>query len=783
MPNSQLLLVICSIISKIKYMIINNKFTYLFQFYFHVHFFKKRGFFFEELHFLEKMKSIIDDLNVEQKAAVTASFDEPLFVYAGAGSGKTRTLICRIANMIFSGINPANILAITFTKKASEEIRERLKQFVGPRAAQVVTFTFHQLCLKILRDNPFILNFSQDNFKIADSSVQAQIIKNACKNLIGNNKKVNPNALRIMTSKMLNFVKRAKTLFKKSDDFQNDLRTVFQFYQDQLKEHRLIDFFDFLTFTENLLKRYPRIAYEYRKLYQYILIDEFQDTSAINFQIIKLILGSQSKRITIVGDVRQSIYGFRGANPNNIGTFLSCYPNANRVVLNQNYRSTQTILNAAQSLISNCKTDIEFSSPLISKRPKGDLVKIIKAEDSLSEVDQICTEIEKLVYPGSTYQYRDIVIMFRVKKISSDIEMELFRRNIPYTHKRGVRFFMRRDIREVIAYSRLILSYNEDGPDPNMLISEAVETVINVPDRKIGEKVIKNIREKAQAENKSMLTIIKNLKENDVGKIVYKRLESFIELIEKMYNQIIVLNSNLSTDYALQLIIDLAGLLDENAQGEIEGSSTVDDIEELNDALTDYINNRKETFDILIEEAKRFHKQLIQTNYCKPQDNNNSQASQALSQQLTSANNLRKFINAITLESVGEMTRNAVTLSTIHQMKGLESPICFLMRFNLGVLPVNDKTETECETEGFETVQTIEEERRIAYVAMTRAKEKLFISMCLAYKGKRMEPSPFLYEIDNRCLTDKSQNAKHREEVEEMMKFLDDNFDDIEMTL
>lgn len=733
------------------------------------------------------MKSILDDLNDEQKAAVTASFEEPLFVYAGAGSGKTRTLICRIANMICSGINPANILAITFTRKASEEIRERLKQFVGPRAAQVVTSTFHRLCLNILRDNPFILKFSQDNFKVADYQVQSQIIKNACKKLIGNNKKINPNALRIMTSKMLNFVKRAKTLFKKPDDFKDDLHFVFQFYQDQLKEHRLIDFFDFLTYTETLLKQYPRVAYEYRKLYQYILIDEFQDTSAINFQIVKLILGTQSKRITIVGDVRQSIYGFRGANPSNIGTFLNCYQDANRVVLNQNYRSTQTILDAAQSLISNCQTDVDFSSPLISKKPQGDLVKVIVAEDSLSEVDQICTEIEKLVYPGSIYQYRDIVIMFRVKKISSDIEMELFRRNIPYTHKRGIGFFMRKDIKEVIAYCRLMLAFDEDGPDPNMLISNAVETVINVPCRNIGEKNIRFIREKAQAQNKSMLTIIKNLKEEEVGKIVFKKFNSFISLLEKLISQVFVVNPNLSTDSSLQLIIQMAGLLDENVQGDLEGSSTVDEIEELNDALTDYVNDRKETFEILIEEAKRFHKQLLQINFSKPpknkKDDDDDDDDQNNSQKLTSANNLRKFINAITLESVGEMTRNAVTLSTIHQMKGLESPICFLMRFNQGILPVNDKTESECETEGFDAVQTIEEERRIAYVAMTRAKEKLFISLCLAYKGKRMEPSSFLSEINNMCLTNRPLDSKSREEVNEMMKFLDEEFDDIDVTI
>ncbi|OHT11910.1 UvrD/REP helicase family protein [Tritrichomonas foetus] len=752
--------------------------------------------FIEEVHFfiLKKMKSYLDDLNEEQREAVTASFESPLFVYAGAGSGKTRTLICRITNMIMSGIDPAHILAITFTRKAADEIRERLKQFVGPRAAQVVTSTFHQLCLNILKENPFILNFSKDEFKVADSNVQTKIIRNGCIQLIGRDKKTNPNALRIMTSKMLNFVKLAKTHFKTPDDYQDDQQYIFKYYQDQLKSHRLIDFFDFLTFTEKLLKNYPRVALVYRQLYQYILIDEFQDTSEINFQIIKLILGKDSKRITIVGDARQSIYAFRGANPANIKTFLDFYPDAQRVVLNQNYRSTQTILNAAQSLISNGNTDLDFSSPLISRQEQGDLIKVINADDALAEVDQICTEIEKLVYPGSIYQYRDIVIMFRVRKISSDIEMELFRRNIPYTHKRGTRFFMRRDVREVISYARLLLSFEDDGPDPNQLIANSIETVINVPNRNIGEKQIKMLRDKSQASNLSMLTIMKRITEKEVGKVTFNKFQAFINLLKQLHNQICVINPNLATDSCLSLIIKMTGLLEED-KNDIVGSNGVDEIEELNDALTDYINDKKETLDLLVQEANRFHKQLLQiasstsnnqnhnnSNNSNDQNNSNPNQSQFHTQtlsQMTSTSNLRKFINAITLEGVGDVSRNAVTLSTIHQMKGLESPICFIMRFNQGVLPVNDKVEEEGSAEGFEATHQLEEERRIAYVAMTRAKNKLFISMCNSYRGKLAEPSMFLGEIDHKCLTNKTLTMNDKKEINDILKFVDDDFDDI----
>ena len=706
--------------------------------------------------------SFFDDLNDQQKAAVTSPFDEPLFVYAGAGSGKTRTLICRIANMIMNGIDPSNILAITFTRKSADEIRERLKQFVGPRGEEVVTSTFHQLCLNILKENPSILGFSKD-FKVADVPTQLKIIKNGSVQLL-KGKKLTSNALRIMTSNMTNKLRRAKTLFKEPDNYEDDkdFKFVYDFYQKQLKSHCLIDFNDFLSYTEKLLKNYPIIAYQYRKIYQNILIDEFQDTSEINFNIIRLILGPDSKRITIVGDVWQSIYGFRGANPKNVATFLKCYPNAKRVVLNQNYRSTQTIVTAAQSLIANSANDVDFSSPIVSKRERGDLVKVIFAEDELSEVDQICSEIEKLVYPGSNYQYRDIVIMFRMRKISSEIEMELFRRNIPYSYKRGGRFFMRREIRELIAYARLLIAYDDDAPDPNQLISNAVETVINVPDRNIGDKQIQIIKEKALVSKLSMLTILKRIKPNEVGKIVYSRFQSFLDLIKKLHNHLCVINPNLATDEALNMIIDMANLLQED-KNVIEGSNGVDDIEELNDALNDYINDKKETYNLLLQEARRFHKQLLQLSRSETQ--------------LSTEGNLQKFINAITLEGVSE-SKNAVTLSTIHQMKGLESPICFIMRFNQGFLPVSEK-EYDNQIEGFDSRQKLEEERRIAYVAMTRAKEKLFISLCTSYKGKSLEPSYFLSELNNTCLTNKSLTLKDKEEIKEILKFVDDDFDDI----
>jgi len=708
--------------------------------------------------------SFLDDLNDDQRAAVTAPFDQPLFIYAGAGSGKTRTLICRITHMINEGIQPESILVITFTRKAADEIKERLRQFIGPRAGDVVTCTFHQLCLTILREHPFILNFSKEDFRVADATVQRKIVKNGCIQLLSRSKDrtlvQNANHLRILTSKMLNFVRRAKTLRQSSSDFENDKASILKFYEEELKKHRLIDFSDFLTFTEKLLKEYPRVAYEYCKSHQYILIDEFQDTCSLNFSIIRLIIGRRSQRLTIVGDVRQSIYGFRGASPVNVSQFFRDFPNAQRVNLSQNYRRTQTILGAAQSLIShNVSDSVDFSTPLVSLQNRGDLVKVITARDSLDEVERICNEINALVYPGSRYQYRDIVVMFRVRRISADIEMELFRHAIPYTHKRGLGFFMRRDVREVIAYARLVLSYNDKSPDPNQLIASAVETVINVPDRQIGAATIRDLKDRCGA--RSLLQYMIELPDKEFGPIVSARIRKFTQLIHQMHVQLCIINDHLATDAALSLIIEMSKLLEEESRDEdSRAGPDVEGIEELNDALLDYMNDRRETLELLVEEARRFYKQLLQLN-----------------SELTTPISLAKFINAITLENKGELTKNAVTLSTIHQMKGLEAPVCFLMRFNEGVLPVSDAVTDESAVE--DNAQTLEEERRIAYVAMTRAKERLFISMCDSFKGKPLGESRFLAEIDPQFLTKKSLTAQEQKEVEQLMAYVDDDFDDI----
>jgi DNA helicase-2/ATP-dependent DNA helicase PcrA len=321
---------------------------------------------------------------------------------------------------------------------------------------------------------------------------------------------------------------------------------------------------------------------------------------------------------------------------------------------------------------------------------------------------------------------------------------------------------MRRDVREVLAYARLVLAYDDDSPDPNQLIASAVETVINVPDRGIGAQTIQTLKERAGG--RSLLRYMINLNQGNFGKMVTKRIQKFTELIHRMHVHICVVNDRLATDAALQLIVDMSQMVEERPRDEDarDTGAAVEELDEINDALLDYMNDRKETIELLIAEARRFHGQLLQFSRTD----------------LTTPVSLTKFIHAITLEGKGELSKNAVSLSTVHQMKGLEAPVCFLMRFNQGVLPVSDSVSDESATEGFGLVQTLDEERRIAYVAMTRAKERLILSYCLSYKTKPMEPSQFLAEIDQRCLTKRDLNADEKKEVNALMAYIDDDFDD-----
>ena len=735
-------------------------------------------------------KNYLESLNEEQKNAVLSPLNEPLFICAGAGSGKTRTLICRIAYMIDSSIEPSQILALTFTRKAADEIRERLKAFVGPKAENVITSTFHQFCLMLIKENPFILGFSSKDkdkdFHIADNTAQRIIMRktvNALKKRSTERKKElsTPTIVRNFVNKMLNFVNRAKMLQKDPSLFPGDYPFILKFYNDQLKKRRLIDFNDFLTITRDLLMKHQSIARKYREKYKYILIDEFQDTSDLNFEVLKLLLQQSMSNeppnqcITIVGDPHQSIYGFRGANPDNIKQFKALFPDAKEICLNKNYRTSEAIINAANSLISR-DVDLNSNSSNIEAVVKGGLLtKYIVANDAYGEADSICTEIERLVYPGSEFQYRDITIMFRMRKSSAEVEMELFRRGIPYTHKRGTSFYMRNEVREVVSYCRLFLNFNSSMEDENKMLSSSFEMAVNAPDRQIRHCVIEQLIDESETRKINILKHLKDVINGDFTpslknypKATLKKLADFYHLIEKLYIHICVVNQHLATDTIIEIILQMTKLGSNESEEENEDDSNSfqnQDIDEFLEPLNETNNDRTETIALLLQEARRFHMRLIQI-----QSND--------SQMITSEENIKKFIDSITLESTSDYKRNAVTLSTIHQMKGLESPICFLIRFNEGVLPVQEN-EQKADSNILEQEVSIDEERRIAYVAMTRAKARLFISCCLSYRGRDCEPSRFINEIGMKNLTKNIDlTIEEKEQLEIALEYDDsDSFD------
>ena len=729
----------------------------------------------------------LDNLNEEQREAVLSSLEMPLFICASAGSGKTRTLICRIAFMIDSGVDPAKILALTFTRKAADEIRERLKAFVGPKADGVVTSTFHQFCLSMIKENPFILGFSSKNkdkgFCIADNTAQRNIMKKvvqALKHKSSERKKElsTPNSVRLFVTKMLNFVNRAKMLQKDPSLLGCDGPFILNTYNKFLKKKRLIDFNDFLTFAQELLMKHQRIALKYKEKHQYILIDEFQDTSDLNFSVLKLLICQSmsgqppNPHVTVVGDPHQSIYGFRGANPNNIDLFRKLFPDAREIYLNKNYRTTEAIILASNNLISKDSpytTNAHEVEPMVRG---GLLTKYIEASDAYCEADAVCTEIERLVFPSSEFTYRDITIMFRMRKASAEIEMELFRRGIPYTHKRGTSFFLRNEVREVVSYCRLFLNFDSSIEDQDKILSSSFEMIANVPDRQIRHSVVVQLIDESEARK---LNIIQHL--NDVTsekyipstkpypKATLKKLKELYQLLEKMYVHICVVNRSLATDTIIELILQMTKL-SANERDNDEKEETNQVIDDFLEPVGDTNTDRNETLALLVQEAKRFHLRLMQT------QNGNSA--------ITSEVNIRKFIDSITLESTSDYKRNAITLSTIHQMKGLESPVCFIIRFNEGVIPMQDN-DGKNDTVFLEQDVSIDEERRIAYVAMTRAKTRLFISCCRSFRGREIVPSRFISEIGMHNLTKNIDlTIEEKKELEIAMEY--DDSDSLEIS-
>lgn len=619
---------------------------------------------------------IINGLNKEQKEAVE-HINGPCLVLAGAGSGKTKVLTTRIANLINQGVDFRNILAITFTNKAAKEMRSRVDNIVEENYAFVGTF--HSLGVRIIRENYEVLGLS-NNFTIIDSDDALSIIKKLLKDFNLNIKEYSPSYIRNKISFIKNEMLSQGEIEKYfNTDFDKVVVQIYEEYLNVLRRNNAVDFDDLLLMPVKLFNNHKDILEEYQERYKYILVDEYQDTNEVQYKLIKL-LGEKYKNVFVVGDVNQSIYGFRWSNYRNILNFEKDYKDALIITLNQNYRSTNTILSAANSVIKNneSKKEVHLYSEL------GDGVKINykRAMDDKEEIKYVVKEIKKLLNDG--YEYKDIAILYRTNAQARAIEDGILKENWPYKVVGSYYFYKRKEIKDLICYLRLIANPSDDI---------SLKRVINYPKRGIGNKSIEEIELIANSLNTSMFDCLMKPKEIE-----------FKNLIENLQEK--------AKDLDLTELIDLV-LNETGIKKELENDNSLEN-------------------QIRIDNLMEFRS--ITENY----------------QNETGSVSLEDFLEDISLVSDSadhSEDDNTIYLMTIHAAKGLEFKVVFLIGMEEGIMPHSMSLETK---------EDLEEERRLCYVAITRAKEKLYITNA----KKRMLygnivsniPSRFINEIDDELL-------------------------------
>ena len=634
------------------------------------------------------MESIDLSKYLNSKQTEAASIIEgPVIVFAGAGTGKTRTLTYRVAHMVDSGISPNNILAITFTNKATNEMRERLDKLVGEKAKFLTISTFHALCARILRRDIQVLGYDK-HFEIIDEEDQLKEITEALKNLNIDKKKITPKHMR----KVINTCK----CFQMKCDFPEEQR-IFNEYERIMQEENRLDFEDLLLKTYELFVRFPDVLDKYSYYYKYVLIDEFQDTNLVQYKIAKL-LTKETRNLFVVGDDDQSIYSFRGTNYENVKLFKKDYPEFKQVILDENYRSIQPILDGANKLISN---NIDREEKKLYSNIQGSQSDVVVNQtfDDRDEVSYVIEKVREVHRKGVAY--KDIAILYRSSVVSRSFELGLVQSGLPYKIYGGISYFRRKDIKEFMAYFHLLTNNNDINN---------FKRIVNVPTRGIGEKTVEKIIEYKKEHKVSLFDAIRELKTSLGSKYVV--LEKFIEIIEELTKKL----DEISLVEIYDLLLEKTNFLE----------SIKDDEDE---------EERKEN----IEEFKTV---LIQI------EDNGEIASRR--EKLIGA-----FDEAILSDDKLQSQRqrnDGITLSTVHSVKGLEFDTVFIVAFEDGIFP----------NLGYFGDVDKEEERRIAYVACTRAKNRLFITCAkkrmLYGRLNKNQQSCFLLEFIGS--SDKKQSNK-----------------------
>ena len=619
---------------------------------------------------------IFDGLNDRQREAVNC-LEGPLLVMAGAGSGKTRVLTCRVANLLANGVKPWNILAITFTNKAANEMKSRAAKMIGASAREVWLSTFHSFCARILRADIESIGVRGRSFVIYDTSDSRALIRDILKELDLDDKRFVPS----MVHGRISFVKNmlldvddfAASLDDEQSSYAYDMKIVevYREYEKRMLDNNALDFDDLLLFAVRMLEDSPEVLRKYQNRFKYILIDEYQDTNVAQYRLTQL-LAAAHHNICVVGDADQSIYGFRGADVGNILSFERDYPEAHVVLLEQNYRSTKMILNAANAVIEN--NDNRKPKKLWTLNPTGDRITLIEVANERVEARRIVDEITSL--RDQKFHFKDIALLYRTNAQSRSLEEAFMSAGVPYVIIGGLKFYDRKEIKDIIAYLRLIC---------NLRDSVSLLRIINAPRRGIGPTTLNKLNQFASNSGLTLFDIISDveiLMRTDLSHKAKQNIYQFAEFILDCINR----QHEMSVPDFVLHVLDASGYLPE-----------------LRSIRTPENEARIENLGEFVNVAKEFI-------------------------QLDPNGKLDDFLNHIAL--INDLDnldddKDRVSLMTVHSAKGLEFPAVFVTGLEEGLFPHASSMYKE---------DQLEEERRAAYVAITRAQKKLY----LTYAATRM---------------------------------------------
>ncbi len=653
------------------------------------------------------MEKIFKDLNKNQIEAVKAR-EGPVLIIAGPGSGKTATLTRKVAYMISSGIKPENILAVTFTNKAAQEMKERIEKFIGikNRYAQPLIGTFHSICAKILRNEARVLGFTK-NFTIYDKEDQLSLAKKVMEDLGFSSRNFNPYSILNKISKLKSELVYPEDRKEPRNYYEKVVSQIYSAYQKELQKANAVDFDDLIILTVKLFEENPQILEKYQNQFKYILVDEYQDVDTGQYTLTKLLAG-QNKNLFVIGDTDQSIYQFRNADFRNMLNFEKDFPEAKIIRLEQNYRSTKAILAAGQGLIKN--NVYRHEKELWTENTEGEKISISQLEDEKEEAQFVIEKMKELTKKG--YKLNDLVILYRTHAQSRPLEEEFLTQGFPYKIIGALKFYERKEIKDIIAYLRILAN-------PNDFVS--LQRIYNVPTRGVGKAAFVRLTDFARKNNFNLFDTL--LKAKDIENIQAKpkfALYAFGKTLEKISQKI----KEYELTKLIKFIVNEIGYKDYLDVATEEGYMRWENIKEL------FTVARKYDKEVPIGKANRVPIQSEQSSATELRILDKIGRS---SIPQSGIGTMTKFLEEVALiqetdpiraktsngASKIEIDENKIQLMTLHSAKGLEFPVVFLVGMEEGLLPHSKSLDNPIE---------LEEERRLCYVGITRAKRRVFIT-------------------------------------------------------